>query len=92
MARLVITLIEKGNEEAPNIGTIICDGSELVKATDAIESHFDQEVEKIVFADGESFQSVRNSDPITATVLFADVLNEGQNETAQIEIQETWLY
>jgi hypothetical protein len=86
MERLVITLIEKDNEECPNIGTIICGEDTAEKAKMAISSHFDREVGKIQIQGGLLFEDVKNSNPLDAIVCF-----EG-GEKAQIEIQQTWLY
>ena len=86
---LVITLIEVGNTESPNIGTVLWNGiKENFDASirRAIESHFDSEVLSIGVQDGLQPEDVKNSSPLDAIVEFKD------GYTASIEIQETWLY
>lgn len=86
---LVITLIEVDNGEAPNIGTVISNGikehfDESIRK--AIESHFDIGVLSIAVQDGLQPEDVKNSTPLDAVVTFED------GETANIEIQQTWIY
>lgn len=88
MEKLSFTLLEKGNSEAPNIGTITgATEEELVgKAIEAIESHFDGEVTSLRIQDGKKFSSVKNSYPLDLYVTI-----DGEPVSA-IEIQQTWLY
>lgn len=89
MRDLVITLIEVGNSESPNIGTIVSSGDQedLDNAIrKAIESHFDNELTGFKISNGLIVEDVRNSCPIDAVAVFAD------GYEAQIEIQQTWLY
>lgn len=86
---LAITLIESGNTEAPNIGTIISYGikehfDDSIRR--AIEVHFDNEVLSIVVQDGLQPEDVKNSNPLDAYVKFKD------GNSAVIEIQQTWIY
>ena len=88
---LAITLIELDNQQAPNIGTIICkEGNDNIlreKSIIALESHFDCEVDKIVIQDKLSFEDVRNSHPLDAKVYLKD-----EDVIFNIEIQQTWIY
>lgn len=88
MEKLSFTLLEKGNSEAPNIGTIFGKyEDELVyKATKAIESHFDGEVTSLRIQDGLTFKELKNSPPVDLYVTI-----DGEPVSA-IEIQQTWLY
>jgi len=91
MNKLYITLIEKGNNECPNIGTITgCDNATITRnAFTALESHFDAEVTGIRIQDNLKFKDVKNSYPLDATV----ALNiDGDASLHEIEIQQTWLY
>lgn len=83
-----ITLIELGNSEAPNIGTITGNSeSELVnKAIVALESHFDAEVLRVNIQDGLNFTDTLNSPPLDATVYLKEY---GKHE---IQISQTWIY
>lgn len=89
MREVAITLIEQGNSEAPNIGTVISDGikdhfDDSIRR--AVEAHFDNEVLSIVVQDGLQPEDVKNSSPLDAVVKFKD------GYTAIIEIQQTWIY
>lgn len=89
MKEIAITLIEPGNSEAPNIGTVISDGikdhfDDSIRR--AVEAHFDNEVLSIVVQDGLQPEDVKNSSPLDAVVKFKD------GYTAIIEIQQTWIY
>ena len=88
MEKLSFTLLEKGNSEAPNIGTITgTTEEELVgKAIEAIESHFDAEVTSLRIQDGLTFKELKNSPPVDLYVTI-----DGEPVSA-IEIQQTWLY
>lgn len=86
---LAITLIETGNTEAPNIGTVVHNGIEEHfddSILRAIECHFDNDVCRIVYQDGLGPEDVKNHPPIDALVYFKD------GTTANIEIQQTWIY
>lgn len=86
---LAITLIEKDNTEAPNIGTVIFKGDQYDfkrRAIDAIKSHFDCEVEDILIQDNLDLVDAYNSPPLDATVTLED------GESREIEIQQTWIY
>lgn len=87
---LTITLIEVGNSDCPNIGTIhSSDGNGLelwAKAIKAIGSHFDSNVSKIEIQDDLSFEDVKNSPPLDAVVFLED------GTSYKIEIQQTFLY
>ena len=86
---LAVTLIEKGNSEAPNIGTIIHNGYEddfEAKIREAIESHFDAVLVEIIVQDNLKPSDVKNSYPLDAR------LQIGDHGFADIEIQQTWIY
>lgn len=90
MKGLSITLIESGNSDCPNIGTIHCEtGDERVlksKAIQALESHFDASVTKIDIQDKLDFSSVKNREPIDAVITLDN------DTTYVIEIQQTFIY
>ena len=88
LADLSITLIEVGNTESPNIGTItgLQEDELRKKAIQAIESHFDAEVKDINIQDKLNFEDVRNSNPLDAVVILED------GDSYNIEIQQTFLY
>lgn len=87
---LTITLIEVGNSDCPNIGTIHSSTGDnvefLTKAVEAIGSHFDCDVSKIEIQDDLSFEDVKNSPPLDAVVFLED------GTSYNIEIQQTFLY
>lgn len=87
---LAITLIEVGNNEAPNVGTIVSspiNNEELTrKAIQAIESHFDGKVTSFKIQDKLSLSELKNSPPIDIFVVI-----NGEYE-AHLEAQETWIY
>lgn len=87
---LAITLIEVGNSEAPNIGTITSTKDFIYelneKAKEALESHFDCEVESFIIQDELTLLDVVNSTPLDAVVYLSDDTNH------KIEIQQTFLY
>ena len=94
---LAITLIEVGNSESPNIGTITTDARTdyaknqqlRFKAKGALEAHFDAEVTSIIIQDELAFIDVEHSAPLDATVLLDGLNGE---EKRQIELQQTWIY
>lgn len=86
---LVITLIEKGCPEAPNIGTIVYSGSETefnLKIKEAIQNHFDMDLLDIKVQDGLKPSDVKNCSPLDAEIQIGD------HSLVQIEIQQTWIY
>lgn len=86
---LAITLIEKDNTEAPNIGTVIFKGDQYDfkrRAIDAIKSHFDCEVENILIQDNLDLTDAYNSPPLDAIVTLEDGKRIG------IDIQQTQIY
>ena len=85
---LTITLIEVNNSEAPNIGTIHSSSGHGLyeKAVLAIESHFDEELDRLEIQDGLTFEDVRNCHPLDAIVYFKE------GNSYKIEIQQTFLY
>lgn len=102
MEKLAITLIEVGNSEAPNVGTIVSspiNNEELTrKAIEAIERHFDGRITsfKIQDFDGKvttfkiqdnlPLSEMKNSPPIDIFVVI------GGEYEAHLEAQETWIY
>jgi len=86
--KIAITLLEQGNSEAPNIGTItgVTNGELLHKAMVAIGSHFDGQVTQFVIKDKLRMMDIVNSAPIDARV---EINNE---EHFNIELQQTWIY
>lgn len=85
---LYITILEKDNQESPNIGTIYHDRADenvlMQKLIRSIESHFDAEVENVKIQDDLPIGVVRNGPPLDVTVTI-----DGMHYN--IEIQETWL-
>ena len=88
MKNLAITLLEVGNYECPNIGTIIGNTEkELIqKATSAIESHFDGTVTSLQIENDLKFTELKNSPPAN---VYAKI--DGEYEVV-VEAQETWIY
>lgn len=90
---LAVTLIEVGNSECPNIGTITSQtGSEeelYKKAIEALESHFDAEVKSLTLQDGLKLKDVRNSHPLDAKV---EIVWDGEESVWGVEMQQTFVY
>ena len=90
---LAITLIEVGNLECPNIGTIISQtGNEeelYKKAIEALESHFDAEVKSLTIQDRLRLKDVRNRDPLDAKV---EIVWDGEESVWGVEVQQTFVY
>jgi len=90
METLAITLIEVGNSEAPNVGTIVSspiNNEELTrKAIEAIERHFDGRIVSFKIQNKLPLSEMKNSPPIDIFVVIG-----GENE-AHLEAQETWIY
>lgn len=90
METLAITLMEVGNSEAPNVGTIVSspiNNEELTqKAIQAIEHHFDGKVTSFKIQNDLSLTDLKNSPPIDIFVVIND------EHEAHLEAQETWIY
>lgn len=88
MYKYNITLLEVGNSEAPNIGTIQGNSEvELVnKAVKALESHFDTKVLRVNIEEYLTFTDTLNSPPLNATVYLEEY------DKHEIELQQTWIY
>jgi len=86
-----ITIIEKGNNEAPNVGTI---STNDLKGgfKKAIQSHFDADLVsyELIGDDIESLSDCINSCPIDVNVVL-DV-NDGDKEEYKVELSQTWMY
>lgn len=85
--QIAITLIEQGNSEAPNIGTItgMTEAELLSKAIVAIQDHFDAEDVSIKVQDDLNLSDVVNSIPLDVCVTI-----DGQEY--MVEAQQTWIY
>lgn len=85
--QIAITLIEQGNSEAPNIGTITgtTENELLLKAVVAIKSHFDTDDVSIKVQDDLGLSDVVNSIPLDVCVTI-----DGQEY--MVEAQQTWIY
>ena len=85
-----ITILEVGNEDCPNAGTITMDNAEK-KFKEAIESHFDAELLSFSFVDEGITQlsDCINASPIDVLVRL-DVGFEHQE--FKVELSQTWLY
>lgn len=85
-----ITILEKDNEDCPNVGTISCDDIEQ-NFKDAIESHFDAELLSFSFVDKEveNLGDCINSVPIDVLVKLKTNIDL---ETYIVVLSETWLY
>lgn len=85
--QIAITLIEQGNSEAPNIGTITgtTENELLLKAVVAIKDHFDADDVSIKIQDDLGLSDVVNSVPLDVCVTI-----DGQEYT--VEAQQTWIY
>lgn len=95
MEKLSFTLLELGNSESPNIGTITGSTEEelVQKAIKAIESHFDALVTNFRMQDNLTFNHIKNSRPAYIYATFdADPYGGGEVATAVVEVQQTWLY
>lgn len=90
---LAITLIEVGNLESLNIGTITSQtGNEeelYKKAIEAIESHFDAEVKSLTIQDSLRLKDVRNRYPLDAKV---EIVWDGEESVLGVEVQQTFIY
>jgi hypothetical protein len=86
---IYVTIIEKGNQECPNIGTIFSkygDSGELTyKFLEAISSHFDVEMDSISIKNSLDILGVKNSPPINTVVTIDD-------QQFDIQIQQTFFY
>lgn len=84
---LAITIIEVGNSEAPNIGTIT--GSNLEELTekfeDALMRHFDADLDSYSVQDELTLEDVENSSPLDVNIVIGGL-------EYQVEISETWIY
>lgn len=85
--QIAITLIEQGNSEAPNIGTITgaTENELLLKAVVAIQDHFDADDVSIKVQDDLGLSDVVNSVPLDVCVTI-----DGQEY--MVEAQQTWIY
>lgn len=87
-----ITILEVGNEDCPNVGTITVADTES-KFKEAIESHFDAELLSFSFVDGgegiNKLSDCINACPINVLVKIDGVCGE---EEFNVELSETWLY
>ena len=83
---LAITIIEVGNSEAPNVGTITGRNEEELnrKFIDALMRHFDADIESFSIQDGLTLEDVENSSPLDVKIVIDGV-------GYQIEISETWI-
>lgn len=92
LTKKYINILEAGNREAPNIGTIAVNGNMGVNFRKAVESHFDAEMLGYSFAgeDIERLDDCINASPIDLTVRL-DGLGDGIAE-CRIELSETWVY
>jgi TATA-box binding protein (TBP) (component of TFIID and TFIIIB) len=90
--QIAITLLEQGNSEAPNIGTITgTTENELVhKAIDAIGRHFDADIMSLKVQDNLNLSDVVNSAPLDVYVTIQGEA-EGRQEYL-LEAQQTWVY
>jgi pantothenate kinase len=85
-----ITILEVGNEDCPNVGTIATGGAEH-KFKEAIESHFDAELISFSFVD-EGITHL--TDCISASPIDVLVrLDVGfEQQEFKVELSQTWLY
>ena len=85
-----ITIMESGNDDCPNAGTITAENAES-GFKEAIESHFDAELLSFSFVDPEItlLDDCINASPIEVLVKL-DVGFEHQEFL--VELSETWLY
>ena len=87
-----ITILEVGNEDCPNAGTITAEDAES-KFKEAIESHFDAELLSFSFVDaGEGINKL--TDCISACPINVLVrLDVGfEEQEFNVELSQTWLY
>jgi hypothetical protein len=83
---LAITIIEVGNSEAPNIGTITGRNQEELetKFTNALMRHFDADIESFSIQDGLTLEDVENGSPLDVEVVIDGI-------GYQVEVSETWI-
>lgn len=83
---LAITIIEVGNSEAPNIGTITGKNQEEleVKFANALMRHFDADIESFSIQDGLTLEDVENGSPLDVEVVIDGI-------GYQVEVSETWI-
>ena len=85
-----ITVLEQGNSDCPNVGTIINENLD-VKFKTAIESHFDADLISYSFVDEQinNLDDCINATPIDVLVRL-DV--DGVENEYTVELSQTWLY
>jgi hypothetical protein len=86
-----ITILELGNEECANAGTITVENVEA-KFKEAIESHFDAEMLRYKFVDTENVNSLIDCiDAVPIEVIvYLDIL--GDETEYIVELSQTYLY
>jgi len=87
-----ITIIEVGNGEDSNVGTITTLVGDINKKfTKAVESHFDAAIVKFSFIHPEVDKIVDCIDAMPIDILVTlDV--DGFEQESKVELSQTWLY
>lgn len=86
-----ITILEKDNEDCPNVGTIKCKDVES-SFKDAIQAHFNAELISYSFVNKEieKLDDCINAYPIDVLVELKTDIDE--HEIYELELSQTWLY
>lgn len=85
-----ITIMEVGNDECPNVGTITTANLEksFIKA---IESHFDARLIRFQFED-KTIQSLDECIDAYPIDVIVELDNWGEDVLFEVELSQTWLY